>query len=250
MRLDKALVVRGLCRSRAEAQAALDGDLVTLDGRIVHKASQIIGEEAVLTVAEIGPRWVSRAALKLDAALTAFAITVAGRTALDVGASTGGFTECLLRRGAASVHAVDVGHGQMVPALASDPRVHSREGVNARLLTPTDFPHPFGVLVADLSFISLTLVLPALAPLLGAEGDMVCLVKPQFEVGQTGLGKGGIVRDVRAREEAVTRVVQAASACGLIECGRMTSPIEGSEGNIEFLLWLKTEAGSGPVGGE
>ncbi len=238
MRLDKALVMRGLCRSRAEAQAALDSGAVTLDGLTVGKASLTVGEEATLTVTDTGARWVSRGALKLDAALAHFGIPVAGRTALDVGASTGGFTECLLRRRAVSVHAVDVGHGQMVPALASDPRVHSREGVNARLLTPADFPHPFGILVADLSFISLTLVLPALAPLLGVGGDMVCLVKPQFEVGPARLGKGGIVRDARAREEALARVVGAAQACGLVERGRITSPIVGGEGNIEFLLWL------------
>jgi len=238
MRLDKALVVRGLCRSRAEARAALDDGTVTLDGQIVRKASLLVGEDAVLAVAETGPRWVSRGALKLDAALARFGIAVAGRAALDVGASTGGFTECLLRRGAASVHAVDVGHGQMVPVLAADTRVHSREGVNARSLTPTDFPHPFGMVVADLSFISLTLVLPALPPLLGAGGDLVCLVKPQFEVGPAKLGKGGIVRDAGAREEAATRVVEAARACGLAERGRMVSPIEGSEGNVEFLLWL------------
>jgi len=250
MRLDKALVVRGLCRSRAEAQTALDEGAVMLDGRTVQKASLTVNEGAVLTIAETGPRWVSRSALKLDAALTAFGISAAGQAALDVGASTGGFTECLLRRGAIAVHAIDVGHGQMVPALAADPRVFSREGVNARTLTPADFPHPFGLIVADLSFISLTLVLPALAPLLGADGDLVCLVKPQFEVGQARLGKGGIVRDSRAREEAVARVVGAAGACGLVEKGRMTSPIEGAEGNIEFLLWLKTGAGSGGGDGE
>ena len=238
MRLDKALVVRGLCRSRAEAQAALDAGAVTMDGLPVGKASLAVGEDAALAVLETGPKWVSRGALKLDAALASFGIPVAGREALDVGASTGGFTECLLQRGAASVHAVDVGHGQMVPALAADPRVRSREGVNARSLTPADFPHPFGIIVADLSFISLTLVLPALAPLLGTHGDMVCLVKPQFEVGQAGLGKGGIVRDPKAREEAVAWVVGAARACGLAEQGRMTSPIIGAEGNVEFLSWL------------
>jgi len=238
MRLDKALVVRGLCRSRAEARAALDDGAVTLDGLAVRRASLMVGEDAALAVAKTGPRWVSRGARKLDAALAQFGIAVAGRAALDVGASTGGFTECLLRRGADSVHAVDVGHGQMVPVLAADTRVHSREGVNARSLTPTDFPHPFGMVVADLSFISLALVLPALAPLLGAGGDLVCLVKPQFEVGPAKLGKGGIVRDAGAREEAVTRVVEAARACGLAERGRMVSPIEGSEGNVEFLLWL------------
>ena len=250
MRLDKALVVRGLCRSRAEAQAALDSGAVTLDGRAVTKASLAVTEDATLAVTENGPSWVSRGALKLDAALAAFGIAVAGRTALDVGASTGGFTECLLRRGAASVHAVDVGHGQMVPALAADPRVQSREGVSARLLTPADFPHPFDIIVADLSFISLTLVLPALAPLLGGGGDMVCLVKPQFEVGAARLGKGGIVRDPKAREEALVRVVEAARADGLAEQGRMTSPIEGSGGNVEFLLWLKTGEGSRGGGGE
>ncbi len=250
MRLDKALVVRGLCRSRAEAQAALDDGAVTLDGQTVRKASLPVGDESALAVAATGPRWVSRGALKLDAALDRFGIDVAGRPGLDVGASTGGFTECLLRRGAASVHAVDVGHGQMVPTLAADPRVHSREGVNARFLTPPDFPHPFGIIVADLSFISLSLVLPALAPLLGAGGDLVCLVKPQFEVGPAKLGKGGIVRDAKAREETLARVVAAARACGLTEQGRMVSPIEGSEGNVEFLLWLKTGEGSGKGGGE
>ena len=244
MRLDKALVVRGLCRSRAEAQAALDSGAVTLEGQVVRKASLMVGEDGALAVRDDGPRWVSRGALKLEAALAHFDIAVAGRAALDVGASTGGFTECLLRRGAASVHAVDVGHGQMVPALAADPRVHLREGVNARSLAPADFPHPFRVIVADLSFISLTLVLPALAPLLGADGNLVCLVKPQFEVGPAKLGKGGIVRDAGAREEAVARVVTAASVCGLAKQGRMPSPIEGSEGNREYLLWLKHKAGS------
>jgi 23S rRNA (cytidine1920-2'-O)/16S rRNA (cytidine1409-2'-O)-methyltransferase len=250
MRLDKALVVRGLCRSRAEAQAALDDGAVTVDGLVVRKASLTVGVEAALVMTDTGPRWVSRGALKLDAALAHFRIDVAGRAALDVGASTGGFTECLLRRGAASVHAVDVGHGQMVPALSADPRVRSREGVNARSLAPTDFPHPFGIIVADLSFISLSLVLPALTPLLGAGGDLVCLVKPQFEVGLAKVGKGGIVRDAGAREEALARVVTAAHACGLTEQGRMTSPIEGTEGNVEFLLWLKTRAGSSVTGGE
>jgi len=165
MRIDKALVVRGLCRSRAEAQAALDAGTVTSDGAAVSKASLLVSEESALSVAEAGPGWVSRAAPKLDAALTHFGIAAGGRAALDVGASTGGFTECLLRRGAASVYAIDVGHGQMVSSIASDPRVCSREGVNARSVSPSDFPHPFDVIVADLSFISLTLVLPALAPL-------------------------------------------------------------------------------------
>ena len=238
MRLDKALVERGLCRSRTEAQRLIDDGAITVDSVPARKASLEVSESAVLAAADLGPRWVGRGALKIDAALTKFGIDVSGRMALDVGASTGGFTECLLRRGVVSVYAVDVGHGQMVPDLAADPRVHLREGVNARSLTPGDFPHPFNLIVADLSFISLTLVFPALVPLLTSDGDIICLVKPQFEVGQTNLGKGGIVRNAKAREEALTRVALGASACGLKERGRMTSPIEGGEGNTEFLLWL------------
>lgn len=243
MRLDKVLVARGLCRSRTEAQELIEAGAVTVNGRVACKASEEVGEGAVVTLENAGPRYVSRGALKLEAALTKFGIDAEGQTALDVGASTGGFTECLLRRGAACVHAIDVGHGQMAPELAADPRVCLREGVNARNLTPTDFPHPFCLIVADLSFISLTLVLPALTPLLASGGDIICLVKPQFEVGAGKLGKGGLVREAGAREDSLTRVVLCASACGLIEQGRMTSPIAGGEGNVEFLVWLKRGAG-------
>ena len=242
MRLDKALVARGLCRSRTEAQALLAAGLISADGRRGLKASAETSEDAVLRRHDAGPRFVSRGALKLEGALTEFGLDAAGKTALDVGASTGGFTECLLRRGIASVVAVDVGHGQMAPEIASDPRVQSREGVNARFLTPADFPPPFApfdVIVADMSFISLTLVLPALAPLLADGGDLVCLVKPQFEVGHAHLGKGGIVRDPKARAAALERVVGASRALGLHEAGRMVSPIAGSDGNAEFLLRLQ-----------
>ncbi len=241
MRLDKALVERGLCRSRGEAQARIDAGEVTVAGIIAAKPSLDVAEDAALTVLDSGPRWVSRGALKLDAALSSFAVDVTGRRALDVGASTGGFTEVLLARGISSVHAVDVGHGQMVPALASDPRVVSREGVNARTLSLADFPHPFDVIVADVSFISLTLILPTLVPLLAEGGDLVCLVKPQFEVGPAHLGKNGIVRDPKARAAALSRVVDAAQALDLSELGRRDSPISGSEGNIEFLLWLRAK---------
>lgn len=250
MRLDKALVERGLCRSRGEAQARIDAGEVTVRGRVAQKASLDVAEGAVLTVANAGPRWVSRGALKLDAALSSFEINVSECRALDVGASTGGFTEVLLARGAASVHAVDVGHGQMVSGLASDPRVISREGVNARTLAPTDFPHPFEIIVADVSFISLTLILPALVPLLAEGGDLVCLVKPQFEVGPAHLGKNGIVRDPKARTAALSRVVDAAGALGLREAARRDSPIEGSEGNKEFLLWLQAGEGTRSASGE
>lgn len=239
MRLDKALVERGLCRSRGEAQARIDTGEVTVAGIVAVKPSLDVADNAALAVADVGPRWVSRGALKLDAALASFGIDITGRRALDVGASTGGFTEVLLARGVSSVHAVDVGHGQMVPALAADPRVVSREGVNARTLSADDFPHPFDIIVVDVSFISLTLILPALGPLLAEGGNLVCLVKPQFEVGPAHLGKNGIVRDPKARAAALSRVVDAAQALGFSESGRRDSPIVGSEGNVEFLLWLK-----------
>lgn len=239
MRLDKALVARGICRSRTEAQTLLDAELISVDGRRGLKASAETSADAVLARHDTGPRFVSRGALKLEAALTEFGIDMAGKRALDAGASTGGFTECLLRRGIASVIAVDVGHGQMAAEIEADPRVQSREGVNARSLSPGDFPHLFDIIVVDLSFISLTLVLPALAPLLTPEGELVCLIKPQFEVGQAYLGKGGIVRDPKARNEALERVAGAASALGLCEAARVVSPIEGSDGNTEFLLHLR-----------
>ena len=241
MRLDKALVAAGVCRSRTEAQALLDAELISVNGKRGLKASAETAKDAVLARHDTGPRFVSRGALKLEGALSEFGIDVTGLNALDVGASTGGFTECLLRRGGASVIAVDVGHGQMAEGIASDPRVQSREGVNARSLTPADFPHPFGIIVVDVSFISLTLILPALAPLLAKGGSLICLVKPQFEVGAAHLGKGGIVRDAKARAEALERAAGAAQALGLRETGRMVSPIEGSNGNIEFLLRLEKE---------
>ena len=239
MRLDKALVAGGVCRSRTEAQALLDAQLISVNGRRGLKASAETAEDALLMRHDTGPRFVSRGAWKLEGALSEFGIDVAGLDALDVGASTGGFTECLLRRGIQSVVAVDVGHGQMAPEIASDPRVQLREGVNARSLAPADFPHPFGLIVVDVSFISLSLILPAVAPLLSAGGTLLCLVKPQFEVGAAHLGKGGIVRDPNARAEALERIASTAQALGLRETGRMVSPIAGSDGNVEFLLRLE-----------
>ncbi len=240
MRLDKALAARGLARSRTEAQALIAGGLVRVDGRPAEKASQPVAEGATLAVEEHGRcPYVSRGGLKLAAALETFEVSVTGRTALDVGASTGGFTDCLLQGGAARVVAVDAGHGQMDPKISTDPRVVSHEGVNARFLTPADFPGPFHLIVTDLSFISLTLVLPALAPLLEPDGDMIVLVKPQFEVGRDNLGKGGLVRDPSQREGAVRRVTTSAADAGLAVHGRMTSPIPGGDGNTEFLLWLR-----------
>ena len=244
MRLDRALAARGLARSRTEAQALIAAGQVRVDGRSADKASLRVADEADLAVEGARLPFVSRGGLKLAGALDTFAVPVTGRTALDVGASTGGFTDCLLQRGAARVVAVDAGHGQMVPALASDPRVASREGVNARFLRPGDFDASFDLIVADLSFISLTLVLPALVPLLRPGGDMVVLVKPQFEVGAAHLGKGGLVRDPAQRARAVQRVGDAAAALGLETRGQRTSPILGGDGNEEFLLWLRGRAES------
>lgn len=239
-RLDKALARRGLARSRTEAQTFISAGQVMAAGAVVVKPSLLVSEDTPLAIAGERPPYVSRAGLKLAAALDAFPIPVAGRTALDVGASTGGFTDCLLQRGIARVVAIDVGHGQMVPALAADPRVESHEGVNARAVSPADFDTLFDVIVADLSFISLTLVLPALAPLLRPDGDLVCLVKPQFEVGAGKLGKGGLVRDAADREHALARVAASARAQGLAERGRIVSPILGGAGNVEFMLWLRS----------
>lgn len=249
-RLDKALVRRGLARSRTEAQSFISAGQVTAAGVVAVKPSLPVAEDMPLEIVGERRPYVSRAGLKLAAALDAFGIPVAGRTALDVGASTGGFTDCLLQRGIKRVVAIDVGHGQMAPALAADPRVERREGVNARAVSPADFDGPFDVLVADLSFISLTLVLPALAPLLPPDGDMICLVKPQFEVGADKLGKGGLVRDAADREQAVARVVEAARAQGLTEQGRIVSPILGGAGNTEYLLWLRSKAGTSERGRE
>lgn len=239
IRLDRALAARGLARSRTEAQALIAAGQVRVDGQRADKSSQLVVEDIPLTVE--GPRapFVSRGGEKLAAALDEFSLAVAGRTALDVGASTGGFTDCLLQRGATRVIAVDAGHGQMDAALVTDPRIDLRERVNARFLSPADFPCVFDLIVADLSFISLTLVLPALVPLLCPGGDLVALVKPQFEVGQEHLGKGGVVRDDRQRERAVQRVTEAATGLGLHKHGLMTSPMQGGDGNVEFLLWLR-----------
>lgn len=236
--------MRGLCRSRAEAQDIVDDGVVTVNGRVALKPSEAVGVETQITVSDNSPRWVSRGAIKLDAALSQFGVNVSEICALDVGAATGGFTECLLRRGAAHVHALDVGHGQMVPALTSDPRVTLYEGVNARFLTPSDFPYPFPLIVVDVSFISLTLIIPALAALMTSSGDLLCLVKPQFEVGAGKLDHGGIVRDPALREQALERVVTCAIENGFMEARRMTSPITGTNGNVEFLVWLKFVAGT------
>ncbi len=232
MRLDRRLVDEGLAPSRSRARALIEAGVVTVGGRIVRKpADTVIGQ---LTVTGDPNPWVSRAGLKLDHALETFELTPSG-IALDVGASTGGFTEVLLARGAEQVYAVDVGHGQLSPKLAEDPRVTSIEGTNARNLTPGAVPTPDWITV-DLSFISLEKVLPAVLALANAGAVLVALVKPQFEAGPAHVGKGGIVRNSAVQGVVLSRVRTLLRDLGWAIIGETQSPIEGGDGNREFLI--------------
>ena len=234
-RLDRLLVERGLAASREKAQALIMAGEVLVDGQKAEKPGQPVAVECRLEVLA-RPPFVSRGGLKLDAALDHFAILVTGRVCLDIGASTGGFTDCLLQRGARRVHAVDVGSGQLDWKIRSDPRVVVHEKLNARYLRGEDIGEPVGLAVYDVSFISVTLILPAAMPLLQPGGEMVILVKPQFEVGKGQVGRGGIVREPVLQEAACRRVNEAARQLGF-ETSIMESPILGAEGNREFLLY-------------
>ncbi|MGE5237130.1 MAG: TlyA family RNA methyltransferase [Acidobacteriota bacterium] len=245
VRLDQLLVERGLAPSRARAQALIMAGLVTVDGVVVDKAGRGVGRESAIAVTAADHPWVSRGGVKLAAALDAFGISAEGRSCLDVGASTGGFTHVLLERGAARVTAVDVGHGQLDWRLRNDPRVDVREGVNARHLRPEDLAGPFSLITVDVSFISLRLVLPALMPFLAEDGDLVALIKPQFEAGRREVRKGGVVRDAAAREAAIVGIVAAAAGLGLSCLGRLPSPIPGPAGNVEELVHLRRDSSPG-----
>ena len=234
-RLDQLLVDRGLADSREKARALILAGNVTVDGQKSDKPGHSFPEGCRVEVAEPLP-YVSRGGFKLAAALDHFAVDVHGWFCIDVGSSTGGFTDCLLQRGAARVYAVDVGHGQLDWKLRKDPRVIVREGVNARYLQPGDFPEKFDLAVCDASFISATLLIPAIAPLLAESGQMVILVKPQFEVGREQVGKGGIVRDPELHAQACDRVRAAVEALDF-QASLIESPILGAEGNREFLLY-------------
>ena len=248
MRLDKLLVDRGLVDSRTRAQALILAGEVVVGDHAVTKPGTAVEPEAPIrlkrSAQELNP-YVSRGGLKLRGALDAFtALRVEGRVCMDVGASTGGFTDCLLQAGAARVHAVDVGYGQLAWRLTQDPRVVVMDRQNIRTLQPEQLSEPIELVVADCSFISLTKVLPHLPPLLRADADLVVLVKPQFEVGREQIGKGGIVRDERAREAALEAVQQAARELGFAVLGAVASPIAGREGNREWLLWLRWQPAS------
>ena len=245
-RLDAELVRRGLARSRDEASLLVTAGRVRIGGTVASKAATNVTADAAIVVAESddAPRYVSRGGHKLVGALDAFqadGLLVEGRRCLDAGASTGGFTDVLLRRGAAHVVAVDVGYGQLAWSLRTDPRVTVVDRTNVRDLTPELVGGRVDLLVADLSFISLTLVLPVLLGCVEEDGDLVLMVKPQFEVGRERLGSGGVVRDPLARSDAVRAVAQRAIDLGLGVHGVVASPLPGPSGNVEYFLWLSPQ---------
>jgi len=237
-RADLLLVARGLFESRAKARAAIEAGGVTADGRPVAKASELLAADAVIEAVAAHP-WVGRGALKLVHALDLWPVAVQGQVVLDVGASTGGFTEVCLARGAARVYAVDVGRGQLHSRVAADPRVVSLQATDARDLTPALIPDPPGLIVTDVSFISLSKAMPAALTLAAAAADLVALVKPQFEVGPERVGKGGIVTDPAARQDALAGVVAFLESAGWTVRETTDSPIEGGDGAHEFLLWAR-----------
>jgi 23S rRNA (cytidine1920-2'-O)/16S rRNA (cytidine1409-2'-O)-methyltransferase len=279
-RLDTELVRRGLVESRARAQQAIGAGRVLVSGTLADRASRLVDAAEPIHLAGPPPRFVSRGGDKLDAALERFGVEVAGRRALDAGASTGGFTDCLLQRGAARVVAVDVGRGQLAWSLRTDPRVQVLEGTNVRGLTPDDIGGPVEVAVADLSFISLGVVAPALAGVLaraavspGAPGvpvnagvrgvpvnagvrgvpvnaEAVFLIKPQFEAGRAEVGRGGIVSDPAVHRRVLVTVSDALASAGLIMVAVMASPLRGATGNVEFLGHFRPGAGAAVGPGE
>jgi 23S rRNA (cytidine1920-2'-O)/16S rRNA (cytidine1409-2'-O)-methyltransferase len=238
LRLDRLLVERGLAESREKAQALIMAGEVIVNRQKAAKAGQMIGEDAAIEVLA-RPPFVSRGGIKLAAALTHFAIDVTGLVCADIGSSTGGFTDALLQAGAARVHAVDVGVGQLSWKLRTDARVVVHEGVNAREMEPSLIGEPVDLLTCDVSFISVTLILPAAVSLLQPDGRMVVLIKPQFEVGKGRVSKGGIVRDPELHRAACDRVTSAVRDLGFTT-EIMDSPILGAEGNKEFLLYART----------
>jgi 23S rRNA (cytidine1920-2'-O)/16S rRNA (cytidine1409-2'-O)-methyltransferase len=239
MRLDVALVERGLAASRERARALIMAGRVSVDGQVVSKAGATILAEATVDIATPDHPYVGRGGVKLAHALDDFHLDPAGKRALDIGASTGGFTDVLLQRGAASVVALDVGHGQLHWRLRNDPRVEVRDGVNARALTATDVAYPVDLVTIDVSFISLKHILPALPPLLAAGADVVALVKPQFEAGRDEVGKHGIVSDPAVHDAVIERVTLDAGAAGLTRVAMAPAAITGATGNQEFFLHLR-----------
>jgi 23S rRNA (cytidine1920-2'-O)/16S rRNA (cytidine1409-2'-O)-methyltransferase len=234
-RLDVALVARGICETRSKAQSLIMARRILVNGQHVDKAGANVADEDELRIEALEHPWVGRGGMKLAHALREFGISVEGKICADIGASTGGFTDVMLKSGAKKVYAIDVGYGQIDASLRNDPRVVNREKVNARYLTAADFEDVIEFVSIDVSFIPLKLILPAVATFL--RGDLAALIKPQFEVGKGDVGKGGIVRDETKRAAAVDAVVAFARETGFDVRGVIKSPVKGAEGNVEFLMY-------------
>ena len=237
IRLDVLVTERGLCESRQKAQATIMAGLVFVDGQRSDKPGTPVAEDARVEVRGHALRYVSRGGLKLEKAMQTFPITLEGKVCADIGASTGGFCDVLLRRGAAHVIALDVGHGQLDPRIAGNERIIEMSGVNIRDVEADDLPYRPSMIVSDVSFISLTYVIPAIARIAAPGAHVVLLVKPQFEVGKGNLGKNGIVESETLRKQALDTVTACAKANGLDVRATAVSPIEGTHGNIEYLLY-------------
>jgi len=239
MRLDQLLTARGLAESREQAQRLIRAGEVSISGQVADKPGREYAADAAVAV-RTSPRFVSRGGEKLEGAFRHFELTVRGLVCLDIGASTGGFTDCLLQHGAARVYALDVGRGQLHPRLAADPRVVVLDGFNARNLTPGDLPEAPSFATADVSFISLRHILRPLFPVLTSPGEAVTLIKPQFEAGRAQVGRGGVVRDERVRAAVVENLRQFGEELGYEWLGVCPSPLRGPAGNVEFLArWRK-----------
>ncbi|MDR2357102.1 MAG: TlyA family RNA methyltransferase [Oscillospiraceae bacterium] len=245
VRLDVLLGRRGILEGRERARAAIMSGEIFVDGRRANKPGEPVDEGCGIEYRGGGKKYVSRGGLKLEKALDFFAVSPEGRVCLDCGASTGGFTDCLLRRGAGRVYAVDVGYGQLAWSLRNDPRVAVMERTNIRYVTPDMFPEHIGLAVADVSFISLALVLPAIRALMEDGAWSVCLVKPQFEAGRGKVGKKGVVRDIGTHVEVLRGFARNAENAGFAFCGLTFSPVKGPEGNIEY-LGLLSAGGEAP----
>jgi 23S rRNA (cytidine1920-2'-O)/16S rRNA (cytidine1409-2'-O)-methyltransferase len=239
-RLDILLVERGLVESRERGQAIILAGNVLVNGQKIEKAGALVAEDSEIRILGEPLRFVSRGGLKLEAALREFKVDVSGKTAMDVGASTGGFTDCLLQHGCRKIYAIDVGYGQLAWKLRQDPRVILIERTNIKEINPELVPEPIDIAVIDVSFISLEKVIPSVLRFLARDGEIIALIKPQFEVGKGQVGKGGIVRDEAARTAVVEKVAAFFRELGLEVKGIIPSPITGQDGNVEYLIYAIT----------
>ena len=247
-RLDILVTERGLVESREKAKTLIMAGQVYVDGQKADKPGDTFSEDAAVEVRGKGLPYVSRGGLKLEKAMREFGLQLQGRTCMDIGASTGGFTDCMLQNGAQRVYSVDVGYGQLAWSLRTDPRVVNLERTNARYLTREQVPEEIGFFSVDVPFISLTLIRPAVRPLLAEHGQAVCLIKPQFEAGREKVGKKGVVRDKAVHEEVIEKIRSFALENGFSVLGLTFSPVKGPEGNIEYLIYL--ERSEAPSQGE